>query len=79
MWVNERTGAQVSEDSNTLILSPSSIDDFATYTCAVTNDAGATGSENVTIEQGCKHYNDSQELVYVKLIVNHVPYRFVAR
>ena len=54
MWVNERTGTQVSEDSNTLVLILSSMEDFATYTCTVANDAGATGSGNVTIKQGCK-------------------------
>ena len=54
MWINERTEMQASEDSDTLILSLSAIEDFATYTCTVTNDAGATGSGNVTIKQGCK-------------------------
>lgn len=74
MWVNERIREQVSEDSDTLLLKLSSMEDFATYSCTVKNDAGATGSGIVTIEHGCKH-NDGG-----LMHVNHIPYdRFVAR
>lgn len=54
LWRNERTGATLSETSNTLLVRPLAENDFATYSCTVTNDAGETGSDNVTITQGCK-------------------------
>ena len=54
IWINERTKKQISESSETLSLTLSTLGDFGTYTCMVTNTAGATGSGNVTIEQGCK-------------------------
>ena len=54
MWRNERTGATLSETSNTLLVRPLAENDFAIYSCTVTNDAGATGSDSVNITQGCE-------------------------
>ena len=54
MWENMRTGRAFLENSDTLTLDLLSTNDFGTYRCTVTNAAQATGSGNVTIEQGCK-------------------------
>ena len=53
VWINENTREQISDSSETFSLSLSTLGDFGTYTCMVTNTAGATGSASVTIEQGC--------------------------
>ena len=42
-----------SESTNTLKVTPGKTDDYGTYQCSVTNDAG-TGMADITIEQGCK-------------------------
>lgn len=47
-------GAMASETSNTLEVTISDAQDFGTYTCNVTNTAGATGTGSLTIEQGRK-------------------------
>ena len=54
IWINENIRGHITESSETLSLNLSTVGDFGTYTCMVTNTAGATGSGNVTIEQGCK-------------------------
>ena len=64
VWINERTKQQISESSETLSLTLSTLEDFGTYTCMVTNTADATGSGSVTIEQGCK-----LNLTYTVLLV----------
>ncbi len=43
----------LSEETNTLVLSNITADQFGTYQCEVTNDAGS-GSVTISIEQGCK-------------------------
>ena len=54
IWINENTGESLSEQSDTLLLNFSSVNDFGTYSCTVTNNAGEVGRGNVTITQGCK-------------------------
>ena len=54
IWINENTGESLSEQSNTLLLNFLSVDDFGTYSCTVTNNAGEVGRGYVTITQGCK-------------------------
>lgn len=54
VWENMRTGRAFSENSDTLTLDILSTEDFGTYRCTVTNTAQATGSGNITIEQGCE-------------------------
>ncbi len=41
------------DETNTLVLSNITANQFGTYSCEVTNDAG-TGSGTLSIEQGCK-------------------------
>ena len=53
-WRNENTGEILSEQSDTLMVTFSAINDFGTYSCTVTNSAGEMGAGNVTITQGCK-------------------------
>ncbi len=43
----------LSEKTNTLVLSNITADQFGTYQCEVTNDAGS-GSARICIGQGCK-------------------------
>ncbi len=43
----------LTEETNTLVLSNITADQFGTYQCEVINDAGS-GSETISIEQGCK-------------------------
>ncbi len=43
----------LTEETNTLVLSNITADQFGTYQCEVTNDAGS-GSATISIEQGCK-------------------------
>ncbi len=43
----------LSEETNTLVLSNITADQFGTYQCEVTNDAGS-GSATIRIEEGCK-------------------------
>ncbi len=43
----------LSEETNTLVLSNITADQFGNYQCEVTNDAGS-GSGTIRIEQGCK-------------------------
>ena len=52
-WIHEHKGALLG-NASTLTLTLSTIQDFGTYRCEVSNAANLTGSGNVTIEQGCK-------------------------
>ena len=54
IWINGNTGASLSEQSDTLLLNFSAINDFGIYGCTATNRAGDVGRGNVTIAQGCK-------------------------
>ena len=54
VWINVSTSGILSEKSSMLLLNISTTGDYGTYTCMVTNIAGATGSGTVTIQQGCK-------------------------
>ena len=54
LWERVRAGREFSENSDTLTLGVSETEDFGTYRCTATNAAQATGSGNVTIEQGCE-------------------------
>ena len=54
IWRNENTGATLSEQSNDLLITFSTANDFGTYSCTVTNTAGEVGRRNITITQGCK-------------------------
>ena len=52
VWTNEN-GSTVMVGENITIMF-SSTNDFGTYRCTVNNTAGFSGSDSVTIEQGCK-------------------------
>ena len=54
VWINENTGATLSEQSDNLLLTFSADNDFGTYSCTVTNSDGEVGRGNVTITQRCK-------------------------
>ena len=54
VWINERTGGILAEISSMFPLNILTTGDYGTYTCMVTNTAGATGSGSVIIQQGCK-------------------------
>ena len=51
------SGTETNRTSNTLDVTFSTIQDLGTYTCSVTNTAGATGTGSLTIEQACKLNN----------------------
>ena len=52
MWTNEDSSITVVGENFTITFS--STNDFGTYRCTVNNTAGFSGSDSVTIEQGCK-------------------------
>ena len=52
VWTNEN-GSTVMVGEN-ITITFSSTNDFGTYRCTVNNTAGFSGSDSVTIEQGCK-------------------------
>ena len=54
IWRNENTGAILSEQSDNLQVTFSTVNDFGTYSCTVMNTAGEVGTGNITITQGCK-------------------------
>ena len=49
VWRKETAGEQIVERSSTLLLNISTITDYDTYSCTVTNSAGETGTGNVTV------------------------------
>ena len=52
VWTNENGSTVMVGENITIIFS--STNNFGTYRCTVNNTAGFSGSDNVTIEQGCK-------------------------
>ena len=52
VWTNENGGVVMVGEN--IIITFSSTSDFGTYHCTVNNTAGFSGSDSVTIEQGCK-------------------------
>ena len=54
IWRNENTGTTLSEQSDNLQVTFSTVNDFGIYSCAVINTAGEVGRGNLTITQGCK-------------------------
>ncbi len=54
IWRNENAGTTLFEQSNNLMVTFSTVNNFGTYSCTVTNSAGEVGTGNVTITQGCK-------------------------
>ena len=52
VWTNEN-GSTVMVGEN-ITITFLSTNDFGTYWCTVNNTAGFSGSDSVTIEQGCK-------------------------
>ena len=52
VWINE-DGSTVMVGEN-ITITFSSTSDFGTYHCTVNNTAGFSGSDSVTIEQGCR-------------------------
>ena len=54
IWRHENTGATLSEQSDNLVMTFSTVNDFGTYSCTVMNSGGEMGTGNLTITQGCK-------------------------
>jgi hypothetical protein len=54
IWIKENTGTRLAEQSDNLLLNFSTVTDFGTYSCMVTNIAGEVGRGNITIKQRCK-------------------------
>ena len=58
VW-SSANGNVTSGTLDTLEVTFSTIQDFGTYFCNVTNTAGVTGTGNVIIERGCKLINNT--------------------
>ena len=52
LWTNENGSTIMAGENITITLSL--MNNFGTYYCTVNNTAGFSGSDSVTIEQGCK-------------------------
>ena len=68
VWTNENMGKRIHENSDTLQLSLSAVNDFGTYSCMVRNTAGEVGIGNVTItRQECKDINNRIKVLLEQL------------
>ena len=54
VWVNEAQNTTIVGTESIITVTFSSTQDFGTYRCTVNNTASLSGSDSVTIEQGCK-------------------------
>ena len=54
VWVNEAHNTTLVGNESIITVTFTLTQDFGTYRCTVNNTAGFSGSDNVTIGQGCK-------------------------
>ena len=54
VWVNEAHSTTIVDTESNITVTFTLTQDFGTYCCTVNNTAGLSGSDSVTIGQGCK-------------------------